>query len=203
MKHRAGKAKFDPLVLPRKCSRRCSHKCTRSGLVRVSQKGSPERCRFRFFPFFSVFFRFLPFFPCFLSVFFRFFRLLPLFSFFSLYFRCFPFFFRFLPSFSVSFSEKNGETPFARPLLRNPDLVAFLPGLISPVLFLPQKSRHRVSEPHFCIRKLTGKSALSHEAYEKCLESLGPFFMGQRLSHKVLAKLIRDGETTKRQKFCF
>ena len=56
---------------------------------------------FRFLPFFSVFFRFFPFFPCFLSVFFR--------------------FFPFSSVCSVSFSEKNGETPFARPLLRNPE----------------------------------------------------------------------------------
>ena len=57
-------------------------------------------------PIFSVFFRFLPF----LSVF-------PLSS-----FRFLPFFLRFLRFlFSISFSEKNGETPFARPLLRNPD----------------------------------------------------------------------------------
>ena len=73
-------------------------------LLGVSQKGSPERCRFRFFLFF---FRFLPFFSVF-SVFFRFFRFFP--------------FFRFLLFFSISFSEKkNGEIPFARPLLRNPD----------------------------------------------------------------------------------
>ena len=53
----------------------------------------------------SDFFRFLPF----SSVFFRFFRVF------------FPFssvFFRFLPFSSVSFSEKNGETPFARPLFQ-------------------------------------------------------------------------------------
>ena len=43
------------------------------------------------------------------------------------FFPCFlPFFFVFLPfsvffRFSVSFTEENGETPFARPLLRNPE----------------------------------------------------------------------------------
>ena len=66
---------------------------------------------FRFLPFSSVFslfsFRFLPFFPRFLSVFFRFF---PFSSFFSV---------------SLSEKKKNGETPFARPLLQNPDLRAF------------------------------------------------------------------------------
>ena len=65
----------------------------------VSKKGSEERCRFRFF------FRLLPF----SSVFFRFFLVLFLFS--SVFF----------PFLSISFSEKNGETPFARPLLRNPE----------------------------------------------------------------------------------
>ena len=62
-------------------------------------------------PIFSVFFRFfrfLPFFPCFLFVF-------SLFSFRSLpFFRFLPFFFRFV-------FRKNGETPFGRPLLRNPE----------------------------------------------------------------------------------
>ena len=43
--------------------------------------GTVSACRFRFFPFFSVFFRFFPF----------------------------------------HFQKKNGETLFARPLLRNPD----------------------------------------------------------------------------------
>ena len=62
---------------------------------RISQKGSPEWCRFRFFSLLS-FVRLLPFFPCYLSVFFL--------------FCCFlRFIFR-----------KAGETPFARPLLRNP-----------------------------------------------------------------------------------
>ena len=66
----------------------------------VSQKGSPERCRCRFFPFFPVFFHLFPF----LSF-------LPFSSVFSIFFRFFPF----------HFQKKNGETPFARPLLRNPD----------------------------------------------------------------------------------
>ena len=66
-------------------------------------------------PMFSVFFRFLPF----LSAFFRFFRFhfCPFWMFFSG-----SDFFCFHPLFSVSLSEKNGETPFAaRPLLRNPE----------------------------------------------------------------------------------
>ena len=54
-----------------------------------------------FFPFSSVFFRLLPF----SSVFFRFF---------------FPF--SSFSSVSCSEKKKNGETPFARPLLRNPDI---------------------------------------------------------------------------------
>ena len=89
-----------------------------STLVGISQKGSPERCRFWFFPFFSVFFLF--------SVFFRFFRFhfSPFCLFFSGsdFFRFLPFSSVFFPFSSVSFSEINGETPFARPLLRNPDL---------------------------------------------------------------------------------
>ena len=78
--------------------------------IGVSQKGSPERCRFRFFPFSSVFsvfslfsFRFL----LFVSVFFRLFRFFPFFS------RFLPFFF-----FSVSLSERGDtvpETRFAKP----------------------------------------------------------------------------------------
>ena len=64
----------------------------------------------------------LPIFPCF-SVFFRFLPFLP-FSFFPL-FCCFSLggggsdFFRLV--FFFSFSEQNGETPFARLFLRNPD----------------------------------------------------------------------------------
>ena len=84
--------------------------------------------RFFLFPFFSVFFRFFPFllffrvaifpfFSVFSSVFFHFFP----FPFFLFFFRFLPFFFRF---FSVSFSAKNGETPFARPLLRNPEKIS-------------------------------------------------------------------------------
>ena len=76
--------------------------CTgKQAFLGISPKGSPERCRFRFFPCFSVFFRFSRF------------HFLP---FFVVLFR-----FCFLPFSSVPFSEKNGETPFARPLLRNPD----------------------------------------------------------------------------------
>ena len=46
----------------------------------------------------------------------------PFSSVFSLFsFRFLPFFSVFFPFFSVSFSEKNGETPFARTLLRNAD----------------------------------------------------------------------------------
>ena len=36
---------------------------TKNPRLGISQKGSPERCRFRFFPFSSDFFRFLPFLP--------------------------------------------------------------------------------------------------------------------------------------------
>ena len=60
-----------------------------------------------------------------------FFRFLP---FSSVFFRFLPVFFRFLPFFSVSFCfypfhfQKKGETPFARPLLRNPDLTGVLGG---------------------------------------------------------------------------
>ena len=149
--------------------------CVNRAKIGVSQKGSPERCRFRFFPFFSVFFRFFPFFSVFSLFSFRFLPFFPFssvcsvfFPFFSFFFRFFPFFsvsfrffpfllffrvpifsvfsvffpfssvffpflsvfFRFLPFFSVffrffsvSFSEKNGETPFARPLLRNPEKI--------------------------------------------------------------------------------
>ena len=82
--------------------------------IGISQKGSPERCRFRFFPFSSVFFCFF------------FFRFLP-FPFFSPFwlfffgFRFFPFFlsvfFCFFP-FHI-FKQKPGdtvrETPFAKP----------------------------------------------------------------------------------------
>ena len=66
-------------------------------------------------PISSVFFRFFPF----SSFFYPFPFLFPLFG---CFFRVliFSFFFRFLPFSSVSFSEKKGETPFARPLLRNP-----------------------------------------------------------------------------------
>ena len=38
------------------------------------------------------------------------------------FFRFFPFS-SFLPFSSVSFSEKSGETLFARPILRNPELI--------------------------------------------------------------------------------
>ena len=70
----------------------------------------------------SDFFRFLPFSP-FVS-----FWLFYSGSDFFLFFLFLPFF-RFLPFFpfsSVSFSETNGETPFARPLLRNPDILHML-----------------------------------------------------------------------------
>ena len=58
-----GQSRDNPGTIPRKF---CLWVCL---FINVSQKGSPERCRFRFFPFSSVFFRFFPFF----SVFFRFF----------------------------------------------------------------------------------------------------------------------------------
>ena len=71
-------------------------------LPRISQKGSPKRCHFRFVFFF---FRFLPFVP--------FFSLLS-FSFSSVLFR-------FLPFASVSFSEdKKKKIPFARPFRETP-----------------------------------------------------------------------------------
>ena len=75
----------------------------------VSQKGSPGRCRFRFFPFSSVFFRFFPFLS-FFSVFFVFF----------VFFRFFPF----------HFQKKRGdtvrETPFAKPRLpQGMDTIAY------------------------------------------------------------------------------
>ena len=67
---------------------------------------SPERCRFRFFSFFfSVFFRFFCFHFFFFCSFFR----VPIFS----------FFFPFLP-----FHKKKRETPFVRPLLRNPEIIS-------------------------------------------------------------------------------
>ena len=66
---------------------------TSTSFIGISLKGSPERCRFlffrffsAFFPFSSVFFHFLPFFPFLLFFFsgfdfFRFFRFLPFFYF--------------------------------------------------------------------------------------------------------------------------
>ena len=93
-----------------------------------------------FVPFLSVF----PFFPVYLFLFFFVFFFFSVFVFFSFFFSglrffylFFSVFFHFFPSFSVSFlfpflpfsvslSEKTGETPFARPLLRNPFAV---PGL--------------------------------------------------------------------------
>ena len=91
--------------------------------VGISQKGSPERCGFRFIPLVSVFFRFLPFstlfypfpflflFGCFFRVpiFFRFFR----FSFFSVFFR----FFRFLP---FHFPKKTGRHRSRHPFCETP-----------------------------------------------------------------------------------
>ena len=84
----------------------------------ISQKGSPERCRFRFFPsfFFSVFFRFhgVFLFPFFWGggrggfVFF-------LFS--SVFFLFLPFHLQ-----KRKTKKRNGEVLFARPLLRNPDV---------------------------------------------------------------------------------
>ena len=86
----------------------------------ISQQGSPERCSFQFCPFFSNFFLFAVFFlfpfssifSCFCSFFSDFIR-------FSVFFCCF--FFRFI------FRKRHGETPFARPLLRNPDRSPFPP----------------------------------------------------------------------------
>ena len=80
-----------------------------------SQKGSPERCCFRFFPFLSdflPFFHYLPFFS--VSIIF------PFCSDFSLFFRFllvflpfFSFFFRFI--FRVKWGDSVRETPFAKP----------------------------------------------------------------------------------------
>ena len=143
-------------------------------LFGVSQKGSPERCRFRFFPFFlfssffpfflvffpfsSVFFRFLPFVP-FLSVFSVFFRFFPFFSVsfrffpffpFLLFFRVpiFSFFFRFLPFSSVFF-------PFLSVFFRFlPFLFRFLPFFpvffrFFPFHFQKKTGRYRSRDP-FC-----------------------------------------------------
>ena len=64
----------------------------------------------------SDFLRFLPFFPCFFPLFFLvFFPFLPFSSVFS------SVFFPFSSVFSRFIFRKNRETPFARPLLRNPD----------------------------------------------------------------------------------
>ena len=89
-----------------------THFCLNFG---ISQKGSPERCRFRLFPFVSVFF-----FPPLFSIFFCFlpFPSFPLFSFIGFRFFLFSFF---LFSFSsVSFQKKRmgdtvRETTFAKP----------------------------------------------------------------------------------------
>ena len=87
--------------------------------IGISQKGSLVRCRFRFFPVSSFFFVFLLSFSSVFSVsIFSFFSLFAVFVGF-LFFRTFYIFFRFL---SVSFRFiSTGETPFTRPLLRNPD----------------------------------------------------------------------------------
>ena len=82
------------------------------GLVGISPKGSLERCRFRFFPFFH-FLHFLCRFSSVFSFHFRFF-------FFVLLFFCqVPIFLVFL---FFHFIFRKRETPFVRPLLRNPDL---------------------------------------------------------------------------------
>ena len=111
-------------------------------LVGVSQKGSPEPCRFRFFPFF---FRFL-------SVFFVFFRFFLFFPFSSVFFR----FFRFLPFFFfVSFpGKKRGdavrETLFAKPRFRGRVQGGYL---INSHLFLPHwsSSFSRSSSSYFSL----------------------------------------------------
>ena len=71
------------------------------------QKVSPERCRFRCFPFSFPFFYSFRFFAFFVRV--------PIFSFFPL----FSFFSRNLP---FRCKKKTGRHPFARSLLRNPEL---------------------------------------------------------------------------------
>ena len=78
--------------------------CFHASFFWVSQKGSPERCRFRFFPFFP----FSSVSSVSFSVFFRFFRF-------------------------IFQKKKNGETPFARPLLRKPrffPFFSFLPSFV-------------------------------------------------------------------------
>ena len=101
-----------------------------SGFCKI--KGSPERCRFRFFPFF-----FFPFSSVF-SVFFDFFPF-PFVLFFCCFFsgsECFPFLFCFLPLY---FQKKKGEILFARPLLQNPEKLTF--GSRLPVPFWSGEAR--------------------------------------------------------------
>ena len=93
-----------------------------------SQKGSPGRCRFRFFPFSSVF---LPFF----SVFFVFLRFLLFFSFLAVFFSVptffhFSVFFRFFfPFSSISFShqKKTGRHRSRDPFCETPTSLFGIP----------------------------------------------------------------------------
>ena len=107
-------------------------------MVGVSQKGSPERCRFRFFPFFfSVFFRFLPFSSVFSLFFFRFF---------------FPFHFQ-------KKKKKRGdtvrETPFAKPRYGglNMTRLGAIPLPLSCAHEVRYDLRRGASERHIRVRK--------------------------------------------------
>ena len=102
-------------------------------LIGISQKGSPEWCRFRFFSFFpfsSAFFLFFPFplkkdhFCSFLFFFFLFFSGSDSFRFFPFFF-CFSVFFLFSVFFRFIFRKKNREDTVRETLLRKtPSLVS-------------------------------------------------------------------------------
>ena len=92
----------------------CSHTC-----LGISQKGSPERCRFRVFPFFSVVFLFSVFCPFPLLFLFGCFFRVPIFSKFFRCLRFFSVFFRFI-------FRKTGRHRSRDPFLRNPDCLVIL-----------------------------------------------------------------------------
>ena len=146
--------------------------CRAPGLSRGFAKGVAGTVSlpffFVFFPFSSVFFRFfLVFFPfssvfsLFFSVFFRF---LP---FFSVFFRFFPF----------HFQKKNGETPFARPLLRNADCRTAAP---------PKRSWERALQPNFS-EGACGLPTLERSPRLRWT-SMGNFLTGEALFHQRIAK---------------
>ena len=87
--------------------------------IGISQRGSTERCRLIFFGRFVLVL--LAFFSCSFFPFCSFFRSLAFVPFLSVFPVIFLQFFSFPSFFPLSFSESNGETPFARPLLQNPD----------------------------------------------------------------------------------